>query len=101
MPAMGRKQRRDHEPAFPRALYSRQEEVPFAREYVLASGARPDAAQPRSCLFCDACLFAGDSGNDMEVRISPIPAVLVANGSEEVRRVAIDGSKQKGNSGRL
>jgi len=52
-------------------------------------------------LSCDACLFAGDSGNDMEVLISPIPAVLVANGSEEVRRAAIAGSAHTGNGGKL
>ncbi|MEW8584891.1 MAG: HAD family hydrolase, partial [Candidatus Thiodiazotropha sp.] len=33
-------------------------------------------------------LFSGDSGNDMEVLISPIPAVLVANAQPEVREQA-------------
>ena len=33
-------------------------------------------------------LFAGDSGNDLEVLASEIPAVLVANATAEVRRAA-------------
>jgi HAD superfamily hydrolase (TIGR01484 family) len=33
-------------------------------------------------------IFSGDSGNDMEVLISPIPAVLVANAQPEVRQQA-------------
>jgi HAD superfamily hydrolase (TIGR01484 family) len=49
----------------------------------------------------DSCLFAGDSGNDMEVLISPIPAVLVANGSDEVRHDALIGAAQAGNADRL
>ena len=52
-------------------------------------------------LSCDACLFAGDSGNDMEVLISPIPAVLVANGSDEVRHDALIGAAQAGNADRF
>ena len=31
-------------------------------------------------------IFAGDSGNDLDVLLSPIPAVLVANADAEVRR---------------
>jgi len=33
----------------------------------------------------DAVLFAGDSGNDLEVLLSPIPAVLVANADPALR----------------
>jgi len=33
-------------------------------------------------------VFCGDSGNDLEVLVSPIPAVLVANAQPEVRRQA-------------
>jgi len=33
-------------------------------------------------------VFCGDSGNDIEVLASPIPAVLVANSQPEVRRLA-------------
>ena len=37
----------------------------------------------------EAVLFAGDSGNDLEVLASPIPAVLVANATAEVRAEAL------------
>jgi len=39
-------------------------------------------------------LFAGDSGNDLDVLLSPIPAVLVANADAEVRRAVarVDGA---------
>ncbi|MEN8259526.1 MAG: HAD-IIB family hydrolase [Pseudomonadota bacterium] len=35
-------------------------------------------------------LFAGDSGNDLPVLVSPIRSVLVANATEAVRRQALD-----------
>ncbi|MDX1694683.1 MAG: HAD-IIB family hydrolase [Ketobacteraceae bacterium] len=34
-------------------------------------------------------VFSGDSGNDLDVLLSPIPSVLVGNATEEVRSVAI------------
>ncbi len=34
-------------------------------------------------------VFAGDSGNDLDVLAGPLPAVLVANANEEVRRQAV------------
>jgi hydroxymethylpyrimidine pyrophosphatase-like HAD family hydrolase len=34
-------------------------------------------------------VFAGDSGNDIEVMASPIQSVLVANASDDVRRAAL------------
>jgi hypothetical protein len=34
-------------------------------------------------------VFAGDSGNDLPVLASAVPAVLVANASEEVREAAV------------
>jgi HAD superfamily hydrolase (TIGR01484 family) len=34
-------------------------------------------------------VFAGDSGNDLEVLVSPIPAVLVANADEDLRARAL------------
>jgi sucrose-6-phosphatase len=34
-------------------------------------------------------VFAGDSGNDMEVLVSRIPSVLVANAQESVRTEAV------------
>jgi HAD superfamily hydrolase (TIGR01484 family) len=33
-------------------------------------------------------VFAGDSGNDLDVLVSPIPAVLVANASDDLRTTA-------------
>jgi sucrose-6F-phosphate phosphohydrolase len=46
-------------------------------------------------------LFCGDSGNDMEVLISPIPAVLVANAQSEVRQQAQNLVDQNGNGDSL
>lgn len=37
----------------------------------------------------DRTIFAGDSGNDMEVLVSEIPSVLVANADERVRAEAV------------
>ena len=39
-------------------------------------------------------LFAGDSGNDLEVLTSNIPSVLVANASEEIKQKALLLAKQ-------
>ncbi|MEW8506797.1 MAG: HAD-IIB family hydrolase [Candidatus Thiodiazotropha sp.] len=49
----------------------------------------------------DETLFSGDSGNDMEVLISPIPAVLVANAQPEVREQAQRLVNENGNAERL
>jgi sucrose-6F-phosphate phosphohydrolase len=46
-------------------------------------------------------LFAGDSGNDIEVLASPIQAVLVANASEEVRNIAQQQAESSGYSDAL
>jgi HAD superfamily hydrolase (TIGR01484 family) len=46
-------------------------------------------------------LFAGDSGNDLEVLQSPIPSVLVANGHAAVRREARQRAARLGNADRL
>lgn len=46
-------------------------------------------------------VFCGDSGNDMEVLVSRIPAVLVANSTPEVRALALAGSRDKGFEDRL
>lgn len=46
-------------------------------------------------------LFAGDSGNDLEVLVSPIPAVLVANASPELKRQAQDEARARGNGDAL
>lgn len=42
-------------------------------------------------------VFAGDSGNDLPVLESPIPSVLVANATEEVRTVAKRQAEKNGN----
>ncbi|MDH3559779.1 MAG: HAD-IIB family hydrolase [Gammaproteobacteria bacterium] len=46
-------------------------------------------------------VFAGDSGNDLAVLSSAIPAVLVANASAEVRAAAQQQAAALGNSSRL
>lgn len=46
-------------------------------------------------------LFAGDSGNDLEVLASPIPSVLVANGHPAVRAEARRLAEAAGHAGRL
>ncbi|MGB0713063.1 MAG: HAD-IIB family hydrolase [Gammaproteobacteria bacterium] len=38
----------------------------------------------------DQIVFAGDSGNDLEVLVSPIPSVLVANAAPDVRQTVIE-----------
>ncbi len=42
-------------------------------------------------------VFAGDSGNDIPVLTGPIQAVLVANGSDDVREQALKESHEQGN----
>lgn len=41
-------------------------------------------------------VFAGDSGNDLEVLISPIPAVLVANAAPEFQAAAVRAAVEAG-----
>jgi len=49
----------------------------------------------------DQTVFCGDSGNDLEVLASPIPAVLVANARPEIKRQAATLAKQEGCTGKL
>jgi len=49
----------------------------------------------------DEMLFAGDSGNDLDVLASPVPAVLVANANDAVRTAAIARSEEEGQRDRL
>lgn len=49
----------------------------------------------------DNAVFCGDSGNDIEVLVSPIPAVLVANSAPEVREQALLQSGENGFTDRL
>jgi HAD superfamily hydrolase (TIGR01484 family) len=46
-------------------------------------------------------VFAGDSGNDLPVLVSEIPAVLVANASAEVRHEAFDQAAARGHTDAL
>ncbi len=46
-------------------------------------------------------LFAGDSGNDLDVMSSIIPSVLVANASDDIREMARKLADKSGNSARL
>lgn len=46
-------------------------------------------------------IFSGDSGNDLEVLVSSIPAVLVANAAEEIKTRARRMAGKKGNDNRL
>ena len=46
-------------------------------------------------------VFAGDSGNDLEVLAGPLMSVLVANASEDVRQQAIELAAERGNAGSL
>ena len=49
----------------------------------------------------DETVFCGDSGNDIEVLASPIPAVLVANCQPQVRELATRLARERGYADRL
>jgi len=49
----------------------------------------------------DRTVFCGDSGNDMEVLISPIPAVLVANSRGDLANLACELATEAGTRDRL
>ena len=51
--------------------------------------------QTRLNLAQNQVVFAGDSGNDLPVLISPIPAILVANASDELKQEAVTLSAQQ------
>lgn len=46
-------------------------------------------------------VFCGDSGNDMEVLISPVPAVLVANGHGDIQNQALELARRAGTGKQL
>jgi sucrose-6F-phosphate phosphohydrolase len=46
-------------------------------------------------------VFCGDSGNDLEVLVSALPAVLVANATQSVREAALAGAAAAGTEDRL
>jgi len=56
--------------------------------------------QMREFSYSDT-VFCGDSGNDIEVLSSPIPAVLVANSQPDVRQLAHRLAKASGHPDRL
>jgi HAD superfamily hydrolase (TIGR01484 family) len=49
----------------------------------------------------EALVFCGDSGNDLEVLVSALPAVLVANATESVREAARAGARAAGTENQL
>jgi len=55
-----------------------------------------EALMRRLDFVLEDTIFCGDSGNDMEVLISPIPSVLVANSRPEVKRLARELSAESG-----
>jgi len=55
----------------------------------------------REGLDLEATVFCGDSGNDMEVLVSEVPAVLVANGAPEVIAEARSRSAEQGHERQL
>ena len=55
----------------------------------------------RNGFALDDTVFAGDSGNDLPVLASEIPAVLVANASAEVRREALAQAATRGHTNAL
>jgi HAD superfamily hydrolase (TIGR01484 family) len=55
----------------------------------------------RNGFAIDDTVFAGDSGNDLPVLASEIPAVLVANASAEVRREALAQAATRGHANAL
>jgi len=50
---------------------------------------------------CSDTVFCGDSGNDIEVLASPIPAVLVANARDDIRETVRRLAEEMGNGSRL
>jgi len=49
----------------------------------------------------DRTVFCGDSGNDLEVLVSPIPAVLVANAQPEIKQQAVLLAEKSGYASQL
>lgn len=49
----------------------------------------------------DRTVFAGDSGNDLPALTSGLPAVLVANAREEVRKAALNQARRRGTADHL
>jgi HAD superfamily hydrolase (TIGR01484 family) len=60
-----------------------------------------DALMQELGFSCADTVFCGDSGNDIEVLASPVPAVLVANSQPEVQRLALRLAAESGHADRL
>jgi len=66
-----------------------------SKYHAIAALIRKDGFDVQHTVFC------GDSGNDIEVLVSPVPSVLVANASDEVRAQAIREASEAGQMDRL
>ena len=86
-------------------VWSRDEAVDLGLLDVLPSGATKQHAveflMGRAGFTRSNTLFAGDSGNDLQVLTSGIPSVLVANASAEVQEDALRLAAKKGTSDSL
>ena len=60
-----------------------------------------EAVADEMALSPEHIVFCGDSGNDLEVLISALPAVLVGNATETVRNAALAGARMAGTEDRL
>ena len=60
-----------------------------------------EALMQKQGFTCENTVFCGDSGNDMEVLISPVAAVLVANSQPEVQGLALRLAAESGHADRL
>lgn len=60
-----------------------------------------DFLRARLGLTVGETLFAGDSGNDLEVMAGGLPSVLVANAADEVRDAALERARRAGNEDTL
>jgi sucrose-6F-phosphate phosphohydrolase len=87
-----------------RLIFSRDEQGGGLLDVVPAAAGKLGAIEflIRQCsIRCQRTVFAGDSGNDLEVLVSEIPAVLVANASEAVRQEAREKASARGHADRL
>ncbi|MEZ5430084.1 MAG: HAD-IIB family hydrolase [Verrucomicrobiales bacterium] len=86
-------------------IWSVDETVPMGLLDVMAPGAtKLDAVRwlvQNTGTAPDRVLYAGDSGNDIPVLASEIPAVLVANATDEVRAEALHLSQRNGHPEKL
>jgi hypothetical protein len=86
-------------------IWSVDETVPMGLLDVMAPGAtKLEAVRwliESTGIPVQRTLFSGDSGNDLPVLVSEIPAVLVANATEEVRAEALQLTEQLGHSANL